>query len=70
MTSLLDTVGLISDTIVMVVSNHFMIEFKYHSISQNEPILDTVKVVKNLRLDRLRSNPNTIILTKDTIAMQ
>lgn len=50
----------------MVVSNHFMIEFKY----QNEPMLDAVKVVKNLRLDRLRRNPNTTILTKDTIAIQ
>lgn len=56
--------GVISDTIIMVVSNHFMIEFKY----QNEPMLDAVKVVKNLRLDRLR--PNAIILTKDTIAIQ
>ena len=47
-----------------------MIEFKYQSISQNEPMLDTVKVVKNLRLDRLRRNPNIVILTKDTIATQ
>lgn len=39
-----------------------MIEFKY----QNEPMLDAVKVVKNLRLDRLKRNPNTIILTKDS----
>ena len=62
--------GVIRDTIIMVVSNHFMIEFKYQSISQNEPMLDTAKVVKNLRLDRLRRNPNTIILTKDTIATQ
>lgn len=45
----------------------FLIGFKAHSIHEMEPILDTTKMAKNLRLERSwdYGKPNTFIILNE-----